>query len=426
MSRARLLSAFLALVLAFSIIAGVPAAAGDVSIMAGNFLGQYFNNTSLSGIPALTRADAAVNFSWGNGSPDPTINADQFSARWTGSFPISSAGNYVFSLTVDDGGRLWVDGNLLIDRWYDQPPTTYTATVALTAATHTIKVEYYENAGQASVALAWGLAGSTNTFGAEYYNNMSLSGAPVLTRVDAAINFDWGYGSPAPVVNIDYFSARWIGTINFPATGDVDFHLYIDDGARLYLDGVLILDRWYPQAPTHHMTTNNVTAGVHEIKMEYFEEAGLAVAKLSWNPHAIVTEVIVDDLDPGFSKGGPFFSASIGYNSHMYWTRNAISIQENWGRWTPVLPAAGQYEVYVYVPSNNATTHNARYSVFHNDLWNTVSVNQSVYFNAWVSLGTFGFNASGAEFVFMPDITGEPYLSHRIGFDAVKFVYRGL
>jgi hypothetical protein len=223
-------------------------------------------------------------------------------------------------------------------------------------------------------------------------------------------------------VAADYFSARWTGTINFPVAGDFDFHLLIDDGARLYLDNVLILDRWYPQPPTHHMVTKAVSAGAHEIKMEYFEEGGIAQARLTWSPHAMMSEVIVDNLGPGFTKGGPFYSAAIGYNSHMYWTRTAVSIQENWGRWTPTLPAAGQYEVFVYIPSNYATTHNARYTVYHNGLWNTVSVNQYVYYNVWVSLGTFSFNAGGGEFVFLPDTTGEPYLSHRIGYDAVKFV----
>jgi len=400
--------------------------ADNVSIMSGNFVAQYFNNMTLSGSPAVTRSDASINFSWGDGSPDPAINPDHFSARWTGTIPVAVAGTYVFSLTTDDGARLWVDGALLIDKWYDQPPTTHTASVALTAAAHTIKVEYYEDMGQATIALSWGLAGPAENFIAEYFNNMSLFGSPVLTRVDSVINFDWGYDSPALAVPPDYFSARWTGTFNFATTDDYDFHVRIDDGARLFLDGILILDKWFPQAPTEYTVTRNVTAGPHQIKMEYFEEAGIAVAKLWWNPHgAGGSDVIVDDLSAGFTKGGAFYQAAIGFNSHMFYTRNAYNAQEAWGRWTPTLTAPGQYEVFVFIPSNRATTRNARYSVYHNGVWNTRSVNQYIYYDVWVSLGTYYFSAAGGEFVFLPDVTYEPYLSRYVGYDAVKFVYRG-
>ncbi len=193
----------------------------------------------------------------------------------------------------------------------------------------------------------------------------------------------------------------------------------------MWVDGVLILDKWFPQAPTEYVATHHLTAGPHEIKMEYFEEAGIAVARLWWHKHGITPELIVDDLDPGFTRGGQFYQASIGYNSHIYWTRNAYSVQENWGRWTPTLSTPGNYEVFVFVPSNYATTRNARYTVYHNGLWNTRSVNQYIYYDQWVSIGTFYFNAAGGEFVFLPDITYEPYLSRRIAFDAIKFVYRG-
>jgi hypothetical protein len=427
MANLRFLSLVVIVTLLLSLFGAAPAQAGDVTIMSGNFLAQYFNNTNLSGSPALTRSDATINFSWGNGSPAPAINPDNFSARWTGTFPISTPGQYTFSVTADDGVRLWVDGALLIDQWMVQPPTTYVADVMLTAATHTFKVEYFENTGQATIAVAWGMAGSAETFSAEYFNNPNLSGSPVLTRVDATIDFNWGYGSPAPAVPVDYFSARWTTFINFPATGDYDFHLLIDDGARLYLDDVLILDRWYAQPATHHITTRHVNAGVRKITLTYFEQAQIAVARLWWEAHAPVPvgDVIVDNLDPGFTKGGPFFSAAIGYKGHMYWTRNATTTQENWGRWRPALPAPGKYEVFVHIPSNYATTRYARYTVYHAGLWKTTLVNQYIYYDAWVSLGTYAFTADGSEFVFLNDVTGEPYLARQVGFDAVKWVYVG-
>ena len=428
MSRIRLLSVILVIAVVCAAMP-VPSARADdgIKIMSGNYMAQYYSNISLAGSPAVTRTDATINFLWADGSPDPAIPVDNFSARWTGNFYFATAGSYTFKVTADDGVRLWVDSTLLIDKWVDQSPATYTASASLTAATHIIKLEYYEHLGHATITLAWGMGGPSGTFFGEYFNNMSLFGAPALTRVDPTVDFNWGWGAPDPLIITDYFSARWTAVANFPTTGNYTFHMMTDDGARLWLDGVLILDRWYPQAATDHTVVRSVGAGPHNLKMEYFEEAGLAVARLWWEAGGPGggPDVIIDDLGPGFTKGGPWRQAPIGYNGHMFWTRNATATQENWGRWTPALSAPGMYEAYAYIPSNYATTRNARYTVYHNGVWNTRVINQYIYSNVWVSLGTYRFSAGGGEFVFMNDVTGEPYLSRQIGFDAVKFSYRG-
>jgi hypothetical protein len=121
-----------------------------------SFLGSYYNNINLSGAPTLTRTDNSVNFDWGTGSPDPSIQPDNFSAAWTASVLFEAPGNYVFSTTTDDGVRLYVDNTLYINHWVDQPPTTWTATVSLTAGQHSIRMEYYEHAGGATAKLTMG------------------------------------------------------------------------------------------------------------------------------------------------------------------------------------------------------------------------------------------------------------------------------
>ena len=129
----------------------------------GTFEAQYFNNTTLGGSPVLDRCDANINNNWGTGSPDASVHADQFSARWTGTFPFS-AGSYKFTATTDDGMRVFVDGAAIIDQWHDQTSAaTYTATPSLSAGTHEIKVEYYENAGSATAQVSWQAVSSTNT-----------------------------------------------------------------------------------------------------------------------------------------------------------------------------------------------------------------------------------------------------------------------
>ena len=120
-----------------------------------NWRGEYFNDTTLGGSPALVRDDAAINFDWGIGSPAPgVIGADRFSVRWTRNLGLP-AGMYRFTMRVDDGGRLWVNHHLLVDKWQDQAPTAYTVDVYLPGGAVPVKMEYYENGGGAVAHLSW-------------------------------------------------------------------------------------------------------------------------------------------------------------------------------------------------------------------------------------------------------------------------------
>jgi hypothetical protein len=101
------------------------------------------------------RDDVQIGFNWGSGSPAPgVINADAFSTNWTGWFDLP-AGSYRFTLTVDDGARLWVNDHLLIDAWRDQAAQTYNRDIYLPGGTIPITLDYYENTGNAVVQLAW-------------------------------------------------------------------------------------------------------------------------------------------------------------------------------------------------------------------------------------------------------------------------------
>ena len=118
--------------------------------------GEYYSNTSLSG-SAYVFCDSTpdrIDFDWGIGVPSGSLPADNFSVRWTRTLYFS-AGNYRFHLAGDDGLRLWVDGNLIIDQWHDQSRKEYTADRYLSSGNHDLKVEYYEHEWDASVTLWW-------------------------------------------------------------------------------------------------------------------------------------------------------------------------------------------------------------------------------------------------------------------------------
>src|SRR5690349_18455729 len=75
-----------------------------------NWQGFYWNNQTFTGTPAVTRTDNVVNFNWGNGSPDPAIPVDHFSARWYNTINFGG-GTYRFRAGADDGIRVAIDGN---------------------------------------------------------------------------------------------------------------------------------------------------------------------------------------------------------------------------------------------------------------------------------------------------------------------------
>jgi len=135
--------------------------------------------------------------------------------------------------------------------------------------------------------------------------------------------------------------------------------------------------------------------------------------------------IIVDDLDDGFIRHGTpeyWQESSIGYEDHMFWTYVNGSTIDNWAEWHPGLLPCGFYRVSVFVPCENATTQSARYEVCHADDTETVVVKQIVYFDEWVTLGTYRFGDSAEEHVRLTDATGEdPSTLRQIGFDAVKW-----
>ena len=118
--------------------------------------GEYFNNMDLSGAPALVRVDQEVQFDWGGGSPDPKINVDHFSVRWTGKLVAPGTKNCQISVTTDDGVRVWVDGTLLVDSWHDRGAGSDVFDLSLEQGReYNLRIEYYENGGGASASLGW-------------------------------------------------------------------------------------------------------------------------------------------------------------------------------------------------------------------------------------------------------------------------------
>ncbi len=135
-------------------------ALGLVSVTNGaeGLLGEYYHGTS--GNPwrelVLERIDPTVDFNWGGASPDPLINADGFTVRWTGMITVPASATYTFYTVTDDGIRLWINGEQIIDNWTDHGSTEDSGNITLAAGRqYEIILEFYENGGSAQCELYW-------------------------------------------------------------------------------------------------------------------------------------------------------------------------------------------------------------------------------------------------------------------------------
>jgi hypothetical protein len=265
------------------------------TIPAGNWKGEYFDNKNLSGRPLIIRDEGrrTVDSDWGLEAPnrDCLKRVDGFSARWSRIVNFA-AGTYRFTVTADDGVRLFVDGKKLIDEWRDQNSQTYSVDIELNGGPHRLVLEYFENFGSASIKLSWAPTLCTavvpvERWRGEYYNNPDLSGKPVLVRDDGEerLNFEWNLKGPDDNcgVNIDNFSARWTRTVTF-GEGIFRFNISADDGVRVYIDRQLKFERWVDQMTTLTFDLQ-LTAGNHQITVEYYERWGSAALKFSWEQH---------------------------------------------------------------------------------------------------------------------------------------------
>ena len=243
---------------------------------------------------------------------------------------------YTFHTNSDDGVRLWVNGQLLIDNWTIHPPTENTGTITLTAGRwYEVKLEYYQAAGGATIQLFWSSPSqpkqivpnsqlyvpvsswptdellspfayfvellnytcehlrirSCGLVGV-YFNNSDLTDVR-FSRVDGTVNFAWGTGSPDPRIEPDTFSVRWTGYLEPRFSETYTFHTNSDDGVRLWVNGQLLIDNWTIHPPTENTGTIALTAGQrYQVTLEYYQAAGGATIQLFWSSPSQPKQII--------------------------------------------------------------------------------------------------------------------------------------
>ncbi|MBU1260254.1 MAG: DUF4968 domain-containing protein [Planctomycetes bacterium] len=192
-------------------------------------LGEYFDNMDLTD-RKIVRTDATVDFDWGAGSPDSLIGVDTFSVRWTGKVQPLYSETYTFYTNTDDGVRLWVNGQSLINQWVDQAATEHSGTIPLAAGQwYDIKMEYYENGWDALAQLSW----SSPSQAKQIIAQSQLLAAAVPPEPD--INGD-GY---VDELDLAVMAANWLKAVPAGSSGDINYDGFVD----LY-DFALLAEDW--------------------------------------------------------------------------------------------------------------------------------------------------------------------------------------
>jgi hypothetical protein len=167
-----------------------------------------------------------------------------------------------------------------------------------------IKLEYYERSGGAVAQLLWSSptmsrsviprgrlysgasqadSGSGNGLHADYYDNIDFTGL-AGTRVDNRVDFDWGGQAPFAGMDQDSFSVRWTGVVEAPTSGVYTFSTLSDDGVRLWVDGLLLINNWSDHAPAENSGSIVLAGGQrYDIRVDYYERTGGAIMRLLWS-----------------------------------------------------------------------------------------------------------------------------------------------
>jgi hypothetical protein len=287
-------------------VVGIDAATRTVSVpnsflSGGNgtgLLAKYYLNTGFTGWD-YRRTDPKIDFSWGTGAPGgPVPNA--FSVAWTGQVQAYTTETYTFAITTNNGVKLSVGGNVLIDQLANAAANTYTGTVALTRGVKTpIALQFADTGGDAAIALRWStptiqsmLVPQTQLYPndgwhgvlATYYDNDDFTNPFISDRLESNIDATWNDGGPRPMPSGDNnnWSAIYTAELQAPVSGRLRLCARADDAVSVTLNGTVLIN----QAGVSDTCSGGyvvVTEGQkYPLVVRLREYAGDAYLNLSW------------------------------------------------------------------------------------------------------------------------------------------------
>jgi hypothetical protein len=316
---------------------------GDVTITAhfqeividdgymNGILGEYYDEAELQNASALRlrRIDNSVNFNFGYDAPDPSMEPESFSIRWTGYIKPLVSGNYTFKTYSDDGVRVFIEEDSVINNWghLSLAFSVSDTPVYLEGGTYyPITVEYQQLPLYAGVFLFWqsesvpmSLIPEANYFvleetynsysTAQYYNTLDRSGEgfrSTFYEVDqngntsptpgnetiGQVYYEWG-GEAPDGISTDAFYGEVNGYLEAKFTEDVTLVFSVDDSVKVWLDDVLVINEWGWNSREDFTYTFSATAGErYKIDIEYMERGLGATLIMGWRGIALGAETV--------------------------------------------------------------------------------------------------------------------------------------
>jgi hypothetical protein len=284
------------------------------------------------------RYDTYIDFDWGYGAPLPNIDADTFAVRWTG-FINPSRNSPNIHIIADDGFRLKINGVLVADRWGVGIRDEWFSSASLNLVAgnfYPVELEYFERDGLARIRLSMDdLSSDTLAYGYNNYNVPDGTGTGLIGSHYATLNFQstsfdlvettgqevdfkWRNAAPLsgnPAIPADGFRVLWKGQFEPAFSEKYTFYTVADDGIKLWINGVLVIDNWTTQGATQRSftTSSNLIAGQkYNIIVEYYDQSGDALAQLQWQSANQPRQVIPRDrLHGSYFGNGQSFVLSI-------------------------------------------------------------------------------------------------------------------
>jgi hypothetical protein len=275
-------------------------------------VGEYFAGSQFNE-RVISRVDPRLQFLWpGDQSPAPGVPGDEFSVRWNGRLLPSTSESHRFVINGDDGVRLWVNGQLLLDHW-DPVPSTYfglqSLPITLTAGRLAdLRVELQDFYSDAWLEVYWSSASrplelipddrmfqpdgggegawvSPRATGLRAAYFRGRFGEPVVERIDPNVNFAWGLGAPAAGLPADQFSVRWDGWLLPSVDGVHQLHVAADGAVRMTVNESVVIDAWSDEMGMRDRVGEvDLRAGVPvRLRLEWYHALGAAGAELSWS-----------------------------------------------------------------------------------------------------------------------------------------------
>jgi hypothetical protein len=327
----------------------------------GGLRGEYYNSLDFSNL-VLSRTDPQVRFDWGVGSPDPVVNIDNFCVRWIGEVETAFSETYKFFTRTDEGARLWVDGQLLVNRWVDQSTTEHYGSIALEAGIHSIQMDYYERSSGAVAELRWESPSTPKQFIPQGAFSLPVrasnpSPASGLSDVVHSPNLTWRAGERATSHNV-YFGTNTAAVANATAAS-AEYKGNKPRGSESYVPGKLAWNTTYywkvdevntlhPESPWKGSVWSFTTAdfiGIDDMEdYNNFPPDRIFETWIDGYANSSVNGSIVGHPEPDFAAGEGFAETSIRhgglqsmpyyYNCNFKYSEAVMTLKSSVRDWT--------------------------------------------------------------------------------------------